>query len=153
MNEAAYHAAIDLHKQIAFVAALLSGFSITFLIGLIQLDDANRQVLIRRCILLIAFSTCALLISTLTSLTGAYWLTERPNFVSMDPAKLLKLSENRYALTWSSFSLLFGFISLLLSIGLCGFLKSKRLGRITTLFAVFTIIMIFYFWIFLVNPN
>jgi hypothetical protein len=104
--EALYNAAIDLMKQSAFITALLSGFSITFLIGLLQIEKKQNEKTIRYCLLLISFSACCLIVSTITSMSGAYWLTERPALadIRIPNANPEVLS----AVSWSVISFLMG---------------------------------------------
>jgi hypothetical protein len=150
-NHMNYEAAIDLQKQLAFIAALLSGFSITFLIGLLQLNPEGKGRLLRNALVLVAFSVCSLIISTITSMSGAYWLTERPHFAQMKTT--ISSPEINAAFDWSAISFVAGLIALLVVIGISGKFHSRRLGRLTMAFSIITISLILYFWIFLVNVN
>ena len=146
-----YQAAIDLQEQAAFIAALLSGFSITFLIGLLQMKKKKDDWLMKATIVTVSFSAFCLIISTIASVSGAFWLTERPNLASL-PGKIQE-PELLYAFRWTAMSFVFGLNSLLITIGLSGFLHSRLLGRITIGFAIVSLILIYYFWIFLVDIN
>ncbi len=151
----AYQTSIDLFKQISFLTALLGGFSITFLIGLLQLQDRKKQKLLNACVILSSLASFSLIISTLTSISGAYWLTERTNLSDTDSNTNLIASvpELQSALAWSSMSLLFGLNLLLISVGLAGFLRTKKVGRLSLFLSFITIAMIWYFWIFVVDVN
>jgi hypothetical protein len=146
-----YQSAIEIQKQISFIGALLSGFSITFLIGLLQLPFDRNKTVLRWCLGCTCVSACSLLISTITSISGAFWLTERPNLAAADSA--LSPPELVASYQWSLRSLLIGLSLLLVSIGLSGWLHSKRTGIISTTISLTTLVLIFYFWIYVVRIN
>jgi hypothetical protein len=146
-----YQAAIDLQKQVAFIAALLSGFSITFFVGLLQFQAPAQDRLRQWCLIGVAFSTCCLILSTLASMSGAYWLTERPHLSTLGTP--IDNPEVDYAFDWSAISFLAGLISLLVSIGLSGRLHARTTGILTLSFSFFTIVLIFFFWMYRVQVN
>ncbi|MDF1697348.1 MAG: hypothetical protein P1U56_16005 [Saprospiraceae bacterium] len=146
-----YEAAIDLQKQLAFITALLSGFSITFVIGLLQMEAKDKIRTINICLISGVFSACCLILSTIASMSGAFWMTERPHLYELKST--ITNPEVNYAFDWAAISFVLGLIALLISIGFSGRLHSKRIGRLTLAFSLVTIILIFFFWTFLVPVN
>ncbi len=142
-----YHSAIEILKQVTFVGALLSGFSLTYLIGLFQLDNVSKVY--NLCLIVISLATCFLLISTLAGSTGIFWLSERP--VLANKTTSIDQTEYLIAYRWSISFLLLGMFSLLLTIGMSGFLKSKKLGLYLATISSVTALLTFYFLIFLMK--
>ncbi|NNE25396.1 MAG: hypothetical protein HKN09_01010 [Saprospiraceae bacterium] len=144
-----YEAAIEIQKHFAFISALLCGFSITFLIGLLQLKKVEVKRTLRWCLISTTSASFALLISTFASLGGAIWLSERPQLVTAQTA--IKSPELSGAYSWGLISLYIGLFALILTIGLSGRLHSKFVGRMTMSIALISFILILFFWLFVVR--
>lgn len=136
-----YDAAVEILKQLTFVAALLCGFSLTYFVGLLQLKLQGKISVI--CLLSVCVATCFLLLSTLAGSSGIYWLSERPGLV--ETTETIQTREYLIAYRWSIYNLLLGMITLLNAIALSGYLKSKKVGILTSLFGYSTLIFIFLF--------
>ena len=138
-----YDAAIEILKQITFLGALLCGFSLTFLIGLFQLDSEDRSY--RLSLITTAFATCTLLIGTIAGTAGIFWLSERPDLAVQD--SIVDQREYLIAYRWSISFMLAGLLALLASIATIGWMKSKRLGISLALIALASLILIIRFLI------
>lgn len=132
-------AAFEIQNLLSFVSAVLGGFSIALAVGLLQLESTHRLTLWATGFAMI--SAIILIFATVTGAFGAIWIAERPNLGSLSKPPAAVLTSFR----WSGSSFMFGILCLLSSIGLSGFIRSRLLGGITSIFSVFTGILIFYF--------
>lgn len=144
-----YNAAIEILKQTTFLSALLCGFSLTYLIGLFQLN--YQSAIYKISISSVALATCTLLISTVAGIAGIYWLTERPAL--MDQTTKIDFPEYLSAFQWSVQFLVVGLTFLLFSIAFSGWLKSRTLGMVLSILAFVTFILLAYFLVFLVGVD
>ena len=142
-----YESAIEILKQITFIGALLGGFSLAFLIGLFQLPTTGK--LYQASIITIAFTTCCLVLSAVSGSSGIFWLAERPALIEAD--SIINFPEYLLSYRWSASFLLLGVTGLLATLGLSGWLKSKKLGTWSTAIALVTFILLIYFLVFLMN--
>jgi hypothetical protein len=122
-------------EQLAFVCAFLGGVSITILVTIVVFTSQKKSV--SWIVTSSAVAACSLLIAVIAS-----WrliiLThpELPTAVDDSVVKLL------WASMLSGYSI--GFLSLLVSIGLSGWLRSKKTGIITSSIA-FLAVLFFVF--------
>jgi len=132
-------AAAEIQNQLAFVSAVLGGFSIALAIGLLQFSQ-DRKVTTWATGLAI-MSSIALLVATVAGTFGAIWLAERPDLGrSPDmPSALLT------AFRWAVQALMLGIYLLLASLGLSGWIRSRPLGWTTSVASALAGILIFYF--------
>jgi hypothetical protein len=138
-------AAAEIQNQLAFVSAVLGGFSIALAIGLLQLPQ-DRSFTTWATGLAIT-SAVALLVATVAGTFGAIWLAERPGLGRTPdmPAPLLT------AFRWAAQALVLGICLLLSSLGLSGWIRSRALGWTTSVVSAFAAILIFYFLIAVVD--
>jgi hypothetical protein len=134
-----YEAAIDIQRQIVFVSALLCGFSLAFLIGLVQMNKPGR--LMNACLITTGLAASSLLVSTITGVAGIFWLAERPQLVN--DTQRIDYPELLAAYRWSLTSLLLGILALFGCLGLVGWLKSRLVGWILMVLSFISVISIF----------
>lgn len=134
-----YEAAIEIQRQIVFVSALLCGFSLAFLIGLVQMKNTGR--LMNACLVTTGLAASALLVSTITGTVGIFWLAERPQLV--DDAQRIDYPKLLIAYRWSIGSLLLGILALFGCLGLVGWFKSRVVGWILAVLSLISGISIF----------
>ncbi len=126
----------ELAKQIAFMSTFLGGFSLTLLGSLILSDKEGR--LIRSMTISTAISALAFIVAimAMTQLT----------MVSTEgyPFKIDKVQLNS-SRTLGVLALFIGVLSLMVTIALSGWMRSKRLGVITTILGVLTFFALLFF--------
>ena len=111
--------------------------------GLISAAEADPESTLG---ILAAFLAYCLIVHTLTSMSGACWLTERPGLASSNTT--ISNPEIDYAFDWSAIALLLGLLPLLLAIGISGYIRTRSIGTLTGVMSVLAIALIFYFWVF-----
>lgn len=117
--------------QLSFVSAFLGGVSATILFSVIMLSDDRRSLSL--VIAASALSACSLLISVVAAWRLSIGL--HPDLPFVPDFQKLRLLWNCMIAGYS-----LGILSLITSIGLSGWIRSKRLGLITSVIAVLTII-------------
>ena len=124
----------ELAKQLAFISSFLGGFSVTFLGALILSDKEGR--LMRSIIVSTAVSAFAFII-TVMAMTQLIMVSTEGYPFKIEQGDL---STSRVI---GTLTFMFGVLSLLLTIGLSGWLKSRRLGLITSILGGLTLIIFF----------
>lgn len=122
----------ELAKQLAFISSFLGGFSVTFLGALILSDKEGR--LMRSLIVSTAVSAFAFII-TVMAMTQLIMVS-----TAGYPFKIEQGDLNTSRII-GTLAFMFGVLSLLLTIGLSGWLKSRRLGLITSILGGLTLII------------
>lgn len=133
--------ASELYKQTAFSASILGGFSLTFLSILMTAVDSKEKVFLTA-IGTLTVSVVLLLVATLGATYVLIGVQQMQLTFAFDawPSQL-------YRTKWiAELSFMFGILSLMLGIGLSGFSKSKTLGKITLIPALFgTLLLVIIF--------
>ena len=113
----------ELAKQLAFISSFLGGFSVTFL-GALILSDST------------AVSAFAFIITVMAMTQLIMVSTEGYPFK-------IEQGDLNTSRVIGTLTFMFGVLSLLLTIGLSGWLKSRRLGLITSILGGLTLIIFF----------
>lgn len=120
-------------EQLSFVSAFLGGVSATILVTIVVFSSSKKSV--SWIVAASALAACSLLVAVIASWRLSILLhPELPSSVSTSLVKFL----------WGSMLLCYsiGFLSLISSIGLSGWLRSRRAGIITS--SISSIAVIFF---------
>jgi len=124
---------IAVAEQLSFVSAFLGGISATILVTIIVFASSKKSV--NWIVSSSAIAACSLLIAVVAS-----WRL----LIILNPNFPMQVGQGIVKILWvgmlSGYSL--GFLSLLASIGLSGWIRSKRDGIITTAIAI--VAMLFF---------
>jgi hypothetical protein len=124
----------EIARQIAFVSAFLGGFAATFL-GTLLFAPSERRIA-AWAISSSAMSACAFIVTVLAlSMLVVNLRPDAPAAVVADAGQAVR------ARIVGFFSFMLGMYSLLASIGLSGWLRSRRLGWLTTMIALVAAIL------------
>ncbi len=124
----------DAFAQLASVSAVLGGFTVTFLAVVLTLSDGRRRVDVAVAVATASaacFLTCALgwsLFAAVYSTAPATGAT--PEDLGRHFAKI------KYLHSWLSFAFILGLTLLFVTIGAGGWLRSRRLGWVTSALAL-----------------
>lgn len=123
-------ASAELYRQLAFISALIAGFSLTFLVQLLTAESKRRVVSWT-----IGFSlaaTASMIVCALGwTLSAAVVVDPRAQAQFARWSSSLGLLHHRLSLTFSSGILLF-----LVGLGLCGWIRSRVVGVVSTTIAL-----------------
>lgn len=129
--------AAELYKQTAFSASILGGFALTFLSILMTVVDSDKRVYLVA-IGALTTSSVLLLVATIGATYILIAVQQMQLTFSFDtwPPQL-------YRAKWiAELSFLFGIITLLCGIGLSGFAKNNKVGRVTLIPACFATLLL-----------
>ena len=114
---------IAVAEQLSFVSAFLGGFSATILFTILVFSSPKKSV--SWIVVSSALAACSLLIAVIAS-----WRL----LILLHPEFPLELNNSMVGILWRSMLLGYGlgFLSLLVSIGLSGWLRSSRAGITTS---------------------
>lgn len=118
---------LEIARQLAFLSAFLGGFAATFLATLLVAGPADRMA--GWTIGSAATAACAFIVAVIVSVTLTIVL--HPSV----PANVVAGSSVNAARVASTLSFGVGVYALLLSVGLSGWIRSPRSGRVTSLAA------------------
>ncbi len=127
---------MDLAAQLSYMSAFLGGFSATILVTLLVSDNTKR--ITNWIVLFSTVAACSFIVATLSFITAGIMVHPNAPESVRDEAALT------IARTVSSYSLLAGIITLLLGIGLSGWLRSKKLGIMTSSIAGIGLILVLW---------
>ncbi len=122
-----------LAEQLAFVAAFLGGFSATFLGTLLAIKKTDGPQ--SKMVVALAVSAAAFIVAVL-GFTGMVVYGHPDNLIPYGSYNYMRLSG---IITFS-----IGIYSLLLAIGLSGYMISKKIGRTTLLIATSAALLTFF---------
>ncbi|MFK8012829.1 MAG: hypothetical protein AB8B80_12370 [Marinicellaceae bacterium] len=122
---------IAVADQLSFVSAFLGGVSATILLSIIIFSSPKRSV--SMVITCAAVSACSLLIAVIAAWRLTIGL--HPDLPFVPDPKTLNLLWNSMIAGYS-----IGLISLILCIGLSGWIRSKKQGLITSLIAIIALL-------------
>ncbi len=126
-------------QQLSFVAAVLAGFAVTFVVGLLAGPHNGRHV--DRTIVAACVAAALLVVSTIVSVTGVMYIQDRPN-IQASGGHTGAVME---AFKWAGVSFMFGMVALLLTVGLSGWIRSRTVGKATTVISVCTYLLLSYY--------
>ncbi|PEN13015.1 hypothetical protein CRI94_10185 [Longibacter salinarum] len=137
--------AAEIQNQLAFISAVLGGFSISLAIGWLQMG-AESEIMKRTVTWAAGAAVTAalsLLVATVAGAWGVIWLAERPDMgrQAQMPGPLLT------AFRLSGQAFLLGISALLVSLGISGWTRSRALGWATSAGAGLAAIILTYFLI------
>ncbi len=136
-------------RQFTLIGGLLAGFAITFLVGLLNAPQKGRAL---DCAVGAALVSAACLIATtVISFAAVVYITDR---TGLGPGKDIPDSIKSIvpgAAKWAGLSFGLGMIALLLNVGFCGWIRSRRLGLVSSILAGVTLLMIVAFLRFVVQ--
>jgi len=118
-------------EQLSFVSAFLGGISATILVTIVVFTSEKKSV--NWIVSSSALAACSLLIAVV-----AAWRL----IILLHPELSIKVDTGIITVLWASMLIGYaiGFLSLIVSIGLSGWLRSRRDGAITTTIAVISIL-------------
>jgi hypothetical protein len=123
-------ASAELYRQLAFISALIAGFSLTFLVQLLTAESRRRMVNWT-----IGFSlaaTAAMIVCALGwTLSAAVVIDPRAQADFARWSRSIGLLHHRLSLTFISGILLF-----LVGLGLCGWVRSRAMGVVSSAIAL-----------------
>lgn len=123
-----------LAEQIAFLSAVLGGFSITYLATIIGFT--SHPLVTKLTVGGTALAACSFIIAVIGSVSLIVLLHEDA------PAQIVSDNALAKGRLFSSLGFFLGIVSLLLSIGLSGWFRSKVLGIITSIIAFLSLLMV-----------
>jgi len=127
---------LDMSKQIAFLSTFLGGFAATFFATLLGLSSSKR--ILSWVIGLTVVAACGFIISVVGSISiGLVLHPDAPSDMSSAPF----LAAARYA---STGGFLVGVFTLLASIGLGGWVRSRNVGIGASLISLTTLVLILF---------
>ncbi|MEL7251631.1 MAG: hypothetical protein AAFZ63_06365 [Bacteroidota bacterium] len=126
----------ELAKQISFISTFLGGFSLTLLGTLILSDKEGR--LIRALIVSTAISSLAFVVAVMAMTQLTMISTEGYPF----QVDMGQLNSSR---TMGTLALFVGVLALMTTIAMSGWMRSKRLGIITTILGALTFFALLFF--------
>ncbi|MCW8093083.1 hypothetical protein [Alteromonas sp. ASW11-130] len=131
MIELNHNYVIAVAEQLSFVSAFLGGISATILVTIVVFTSPNKSV--SGMVASSALAACSLLIAVVASWRLIILL--HPTLpISVEPS-LIKVLWNAMLMGYG-----LGFLSLLVSIGLSGWLRSRKSGLITTCIALVAVL-------------
>jgi hypothetical protein len=124
----------EIAGQLAFLSALLGGFAAAFLVTVLTMDKAKRSV--DWVIGSSAVSACGFIVAVVASVMLTIVLhPDAPSNAMHEPA----VNIGRIV---SSIGFWLGIVGLLLSVGVSGWIRSRKLGLVTSSVALVTIILV-----------
>ena len=122
-------ASAELFRQLAFISALIGGFSLTFLVQLLIVHPERR--IVNWTIGFAISASAGLIVCALGwTLSAAYIVNPRAQADQVQLSALLSHLHNRLSLAFIGSLLLF-----LVSLGTCGWIRSRAMGIVTTIIA------------------
>ena len=131
MNDVNPNYIVAVAEQLSFVSAFLGGISATILVTIVVFTSEKKSV--NWIVSSSALAACSLLIAVVAS-----WRL----IILLHPELPIKVSDGVISVLWASMLIGYaiGFLSLIVSIGLSGWLRSKRAGIITSTIAAVSVL-------------
>lgn len=127
----------QLFSQLSFVSAVLAGFAVTLYVELLPLTSKKRSGKVSSSFALLA--AALFIVTTISCVFSSIRITDQIGVIEED-----LMGRLQSAFLWSVFILFSGLVSFLVSLGSCGWTRSRALGIISTTIAVFAFILISY---------
>ena len=137
MNEISPTYALDIAEQMSLVGVFLGAISVTILMSLVIFSSPGK--LVNWIIGISAFASCCLLISVVASLRVI--IAVHPEFPSPETT-----SPSEISLLWKLMvaGYAIGVLNLIVSIGLSGWLRTRKTGMVTMTFSIAAILLFIY---------
>lgn len=135
---------LEILRQLAFISAVLAGFSVTLFIGVMQMNTAHRRILIWAAGMSLAGATL-LIVSTVAGVGGIV-----ASAIGGGPGAGVQVPVFG-AFQWSVWSFLMGTFAFLISLGLSGRAHSRTLGWVSAIVSGVTILGLLVFLFFVVD--
>ena len=126
----------ELAKQVAFMSSFLGGFALTFLGALILSEQESK--LLRTMIISTATSALAFIVAVV-AMTQLIMISTEGYPFEVDQKSLMS------SRITGALALFIGIFSLMFTIALSGWMRSRKLGIITTIIGVLAIIAVLVF--------
>jgi hypothetical protein len=136
---------IKVLQHSGFLTAVLAGFAVTLFVGLLTAASERRVVVFAAGAALVAAAFLG--VSTIAGFSGVA-------AGILDPASAAGPAHQSTAvgaLNWMKYSFLLGMAAFVVSLGLCGWIRSTWFGIVSTMIAVATILSLVYFMIAVVR--
>ena len=131
MDELNINYILAVAEQLSFVSAFLGGISTTVLLTIVVFTSQKKSV--NWIVSASALAACSLLVAVVAS-----WRI----IILLHPELPIQYDEGLIRILWAGmlFGYALGFLSLLVSIGLSGWLRSRRDGMITSTIALIAVV-------------
>ncbi len=136
-------------RQLAFLGTVLAGFAVTFLVGLLNAPTNRRSVDYTAGAALVA-AVC-LIVCAVVSVTGVFYIVDRPALRSATDLPLEVRAAIMGAVRWAGMGFMLGMVALLASLGTSGWIRSRKLGILSSLLAAVTLLLLLYFMRYVVR--
>jgi len=130
---------IDVLQQNTFISAVLAGFAVTLFVGLLHIAPQRRVVAYAAGAAMIA--AVLLIVSTITGIAGIVSVS-----FESDPRSAVM-----GGFSWAAYSFLVGIVAFLTSLGLSGWVRSSRLGMVSSSVAGIALLALIYFLVVVVK--
>lgn len=126
---------IDLASQLAFLSAFLGGFAATFLATLLVADSSKR--ITNWIVGSTALSACSFVVAVISFvMLGTIVHPDSPSIKSEDVINTARV------VSFLGFSI--GILMLLVSVGFSGWLRSKRVGVVTSFISFLAFVIVYW---------
>ena len=127
---------LGIMEQLILLSAFLGGFSATFLAAILAVNPSSSNKVANWIIVASALAACCFIVCATSSIAVVNGIEARvaDGENAFESVKLIRLT--------SGLSALLGVFSLLISIGLSGWLRNKQTGRATTFIAIVAIFIV-----------
>ena len=136
-------------RQLAFLGTVLAGFAVTFLVGLLN-ATANRRSIDYTAGAALVAAAC-LIICSVVSVTGVFYIVDRPALRSVTDLPPEVRAAIMGTVRWAGMGFMLGMTALLVSLGTSGWIRSRKLGILSSVLAVMTLLLLIYFLCFVVH--
>ena len=137
---------LEILRQLAFISAVLAGFSVTLFIGVMQMDPERRRIVLWAAGMSLVGATL-LIVSTVAGVGG---IVASAIGSGAGPQAGVQVPVFG-AFQWSVWSFLLGTFAFLVSLGLSGRAHSRTLGWVSAIVSGVTILGVLYFLLFVVD--
>lgn len=136
---------VQVLQQSSFLAAVLAGFAVTLFVGLLTAASQRRIVAFAAAAALVAGALLA--VATIAGISGVVAAFLDPE-AAVGPAQDSTVFG---AFLWMKASFLLGMVAFIFSLGLSGWIRSNRLGMVSSSIAAVTILSLVYFLVAVVG--
>lgn len=132
-------ALLEIFRQFSFVAAVLGGFAVTLVVGLLPAAPDRKVAAWAAGAALLA--AALLIVCTTAAVTAVIFTVDRPALGSAGavPKPLL------VAFRWCGVSFTVGLLAFLAALGLTGWVRSRAMGIASSVVSALTILLVLYY--------